>query len=155
MTIPTQMRAVEISAPGGPDVLVPTERPVPVPKPHEILVKVAAAGVNRPDVLQRLGKYKVPADASDLPGHVTNRVVTLGSHGVDVWRYQTPTLRRGLYSLGPVTVTSADPFGFFRMSRTFGEPIDVLVYPNAPELPGLYLPPASLPECPPEDQPAK
>ena len=84
-------------------------------------------------------------DASDLPGHVTNRVVTLGSHGVDVWRYQTPTLRRGLYSLGPVTVTSADPFGFFRTSRTFGQEIEVLVYPNAPELPGLYLPPASLP----------
>ena len=84
-------------------------------------------------------------DASDMPGHVTNRVVTLGSRGIDVWRYQTPTLRRGLYTLGPVTITSADPFGFFRMSRTFGEEVEVLVYPNAPELPGLYLPPASLP----------
>ncbi len=62
------MRAVEISAPGGPDVLVPAERPVPVPKPHEILVKVAAAGVNRRDVLPRLGMYMVPGDASDLPG---------------------------------------------------------------------------------------
>ena len=76
-------------------------------------------------------------DASDLPGHVTNRVVTLGSHGVDVWRYRTPTLRRGLYRLGPVTVTASDPFGFFRLSRTFGEEDEILVYPNAPELPGL------------------
>ena len=84
-------------------------------------------------------------DASDLPGHVTNRVVTIGSRGIDVWRYETPTLRRGLYTIGPVTITAADPFGFFRTSRTFGEPVEVLVYPNAPELPGLYLPPASLP----------
>ena len=84
-------------------------------------------------------------DASDLPGHVAHRVVTLGSRGVEVWRYRTPALRRGLYRLGPITVTSADPFGFFRMSRTFGEEAEVLIYPNAPELPGLYLPPANLP----------
>src|SRR5262245_65804869 len=62
------MRAVEISKPGGPEVLKPVERPVPVPKPNEILIKVAAAGVNRPDVLQRSGNYPVPPDASDLPG---------------------------------------------------------------------------------------
>ncbi len=86
MTIPTQMRAVEISAPGGPDVLVPTERPVPVPKPHEILVKVAAAGVNRPDVLQRLGKYKVPADASDLPGLEIAGEVTACGASVTMWK---------------------------------------------------------------------
>src|SRR5688572_24255115 len=62
------MKAVEISQPGGPEVLKPTERPTPEPKPSEILIKVAAAGVNRPDILQRVGKYPVPPDASDLPG---------------------------------------------------------------------------------------
>ena len=59
-------------------------------------------------------------DHSTLPDHVTNRVVTLGRRGVDVWRYETAARRRGLYELGPVTVTATDPFGFFRMSRTFG-----------------------------------
>jgi len=74
------MRAVEISAPGGPEVLRAVERPVPAPKPHEILIKVAAAGVNRPDVLQRTGHYPVPPDASDLPGlEVAGEVAALGS----------------------------------------------------------------------------
>jgi NADPH2:quinone reductase len=62
------MRAVEISKPGGPEVLQPVDRPKPTPKESEILIKVAAAGVNRPDVLQRTGNYAVPPDASDLPG---------------------------------------------------------------------------------------
>jgi len=62
------MRAVEITKPGGPEVLKPADRPKPVPKENEILVKVAAAGVNRPDVLQRSGNYPVPPGASDLPG---------------------------------------------------------------------------------------
>ena len=84
-------------------------------------------------------------DHSTLPDHVTNRVVTLGRRGVDVWRYETPARRRGLYELGPVTVTATDPFGFFRMSRTFGVRSEVLVYPNAPELPRLHVPPANLP----------
>ena len=74
------MRAVEISKPGGPDVLKPVERPQPQPKPNEILIKVAAAGVNRPDVLQRSGNYPVPPDASDLPGlEVAGEVSALGS----------------------------------------------------------------------------
>ncbi|HSA90630.1 MAG TPA: NAD(P)H-quinone oxidoreductase [Burkholderiales bacterium] len=74
------MRAVEITQPGGPEVLKPAERPVPVPRDHEILVKVAAAGVNRPDVLQRTGHYPVPPDASDLPGlEVAGEVVKVGS----------------------------------------------------------------------------
>jgi NADPH2:quinone reductase len=78
--IPREMKAVEISRPGGPEVLVPTARPVPAPKAHEILVKVAAAGVNRPDVLQRSGNYPVPPDASDLPGlEVAGEVIALGS----------------------------------------------------------------------------
>src|SRR5436190_8923979 len=62
------MRAVEISKPGGPEVLKAVERPQPQPKPNEILIRVAAAGVNRPDVLQRSGNYPVPPGASDLPG---------------------------------------------------------------------------------------
>ncbi|TAK82986.1 MAG: NAD(P)H-quinone oxidoreductase [Betaproteobacteria bacterium] len=74
------MKAVQIRQPGGPDVLEPTERPVPAPKANEILIKVAAAGVNRPDVLQRSGNYPVPPDASDLPGlEVAGEVVQSGS----------------------------------------------------------------------------
>ena len=62
------MLAVQISRPGGPEVLVPAERPMPVPGPGQVLIKVAAAGINRPDLLQRGGKYPPPPGASDLPG---------------------------------------------------------------------------------------
>jgi NADPH2:quinone reductase len=62
------MRAIEITQPGGPDVLQLCERPLPVLKAGEVLIKVLAAGVNRPDVFQRLGQYPVPPGASDLPG---------------------------------------------------------------------------------------
>lgn len=62
------MRAIEIIQPGGPEVLQPGERPMPVPKAGEVLIKVHAAGVNRPDVLQRTGNYPVPPGASDIPG---------------------------------------------------------------------------------------
>ena len=80
MTLPQNMRAVEIAKPGGPEVLRPTERALPAPKPNELLIKVAAAGVNRPDVLQRSGNYPVPPDASDLPGlEVAGEVVALGA----------------------------------------------------------------------------
>jgi len=73
------MRAVEIVKPGGPEVLKPTDRPRPQPKADEILIKVAAAGVNRPDVLQRLGHYPVPPGASDIPGlEVAGEVVGSG-----------------------------------------------------------------------------
>jgi NADPH2:quinone reductase len=79
-SIPAKMRAVEITQPGGPEVLKPCERPLPQPKAHEILVKVEAAGVNRPDLLQRMGLYPVPPGASDLPGlEVAGTVVALGS----------------------------------------------------------------------------
>ena len=67
-TLPDEMRAVRIARPGGPEVLEPVTIPVPQPRAGEILVKVAAAGVNRPDVLQRLGKYALPPDADPLPG---------------------------------------------------------------------------------------
>src|SRR6266545_2633313 len=80
------MRAVEISQPGGPEVLKLTDVPQPAPKPDEILVKVAAAGVNRPDVLQRLGKYPVPPEASPLPGlEIAGEVVETGS-AAKQWR---------------------------------------------------------------------
>lgn len=62
------MRAIEITQPGSPEVLQPCERPLPVLKAGEILIRVIAAGVNRPDVFQRLGQYPVPPGASDLPG---------------------------------------------------------------------------------------
>lgn len=80
------MRAIEIEKPGGPEVLRPAERARPEPKPHEILVKVAAAGVNRPDVLQRMGLYAVPPDASDLPGlEIAGEVLACGS-AVKTWK---------------------------------------------------------------------
>ncbi len=62
------MRAIEISAPGGPEVLRPCERPQPEPRPGELLIAVQASGVNRPDVLQRKGLYPMPPGVSDLPG---------------------------------------------------------------------------------------
>ena len=86
MNLPAKMRAVEISNPGGPEVLKIAERPLPQPKPHEILVKVAAAGVNRPDILQRMGLYAVPPDASDLPGlEIAGTVATVGAN-VKMWK---------------------------------------------------------------------
>ena len=80
------MKCIQISKPGGPEVLVPAERPNPVPKPHEILIKVAAAGVNRPDIAQRAGKYPPPPDASDLPGlEVAGEVAAIGAD-VTLWK---------------------------------------------------------------------
>jgi len=84
------MRAIQIEKPGGPEVLRPAERARPEPKPHEILVKVAAAGVNRPDVLQRLGLYAVPPDASDLPGlEIAGEVAVCGA-AVTMWKPGDP-----------------------------------------------------------------
>ena len=68
LSIAQQCARLKSRKPGGPEVLKPAERPKPPPKADEILIKVAAAGVNRPDVLQRMGHYPVPPDASDLPG---------------------------------------------------------------------------------------
>jgi len=86
MTVPSVMRAIEIRGAGGPDVLQPTERPVPVPGVGEVLIRVHAAGVNRPDVLQRQGAYAPPAGASDLPGlEVAGEIVGCGG---EVTRWQ-------------------------------------------------------------------
>ena len=86
MNLPAKMRAIEIAKPGGPEVLTPAGRALPQPKPHEILVKVAAAGVNRPDILQRMGLYAVPPDASDLPGlEIAGTVAAIGAD-VKMWK---------------------------------------------------------------------
>jgi NADPH:quinone reductase len=78
--IPAQMTAIGIKQPGEPDVLVPEQRPVPKPGAGEILVKVRAAGVNRPDVMQRKGLYPPPPGAPDIPGlEICGDVVALGS----------------------------------------------------------------------------
>jgi len=80
------MKCVQISKPGGPEVLVLAERPAPTPKANEILVKVAAAGVNRPDIAQRAGKYPPPPDASDLPGlEIAGEVAACGAE-VKMWK---------------------------------------------------------------------
>jgi putative PIG3 family NAD(P)H quinone oxidoreductase len=79
------MRVVEITAPGGPEALRPARRPLPFPGPEEVLIRVAAAGVNRPDVMQRKGLYPPPPGASDIPGlEVAGEVVAAGS-GVAEW----------------------------------------------------------------------
>lgn len=86
MTIPSTMTAIVIRAPGGPEVLVPEQRPVPQPGEGEVLVKVAAAGVNRPDVMQRQGLYPPPKGATDIPGlEIAGEVVALGP-GVTRWK---------------------------------------------------------------------
>ena len=78
--LPSRMTAIAIHAPGGPEVLIPEERPVPTPGPGEVLVKVAAAGVNRPDVMQRQGSYPPPPGASDIPGlEIAGEVVAAGA----------------------------------------------------------------------------
>jgi len=89
-SLPASMLAVAIAAPGGPEQLVMTRRPLPEPGPGEVLIQVATAGVNRPDCLQRQGNYPPPPGASDLPGlEVAGTIVALGS-GVESWRVGDP-----------------------------------------------------------------
>ena len=84
--MPETMTAIAIAEPGGPEVLVPEDRPVPRAGEGEILVKVAAAGVNRPDVLQRKGHYPPPKGAPDIPGlEIAGTVVRLGP-GAERWK---------------------------------------------------------------------
>ena len=85
-SMPDTMTAIAIARPGGPEVLVPEMRPVPAPGPGEVLVRVMAAGVNRPDVMQRQGRYPVPPGASDIPGlELAGEVVALGP-GAARWK---------------------------------------------------------------------
>ncbi len=84
MSLPRTMNATEITTPGGPEVLQACERNVPVGTDNEVLIKVAVAGVNRPDCLQRMGGYPPPSGASDIPGlEVAGEIVAVG-HSVDV-----------------------------------------------------------------------
>lgn len=84
--LPATMTVIGLPTPGGPEALVPEPRPVPQPGAGEILVKVAAAGVNRPDVMQRKGLYPPPPGASDIPGlEIAGEVVALGA-GVTTWK---------------------------------------------------------------------
>src|SRR4051794_6514154 len=80
------MIAIEIREPGEPDVLVPAERPMPAPADGEVLIRVAAAGVNRPDVFQRRGRYAPPPGASDIPGLEVSGVIEALGSGVNGWR---------------------------------------------------------------------
>jgi NADPH2:quinone reductase len=78
-SIPSSMTVIAIRSPGGPEMLVPEQRPVTPPGEGEVLVKVAAAGVNRPDVMQRMGLYPPPKGATDIPGlEIAGEVVALG-----------------------------------------------------------------------------
>jgi NADPH2:quinone reductase len=80
MTLPATMTAIGMTAPGGPEVLVPVTRPLPVPDDGEILLRVHAAGVNRPDLMQRQGKYPPPPGASDIIGlEIAGEVVARGN----------------------------------------------------------------------------
>jgi len=84
------MMCVEISKPGGPEVLVPATRTVPQPQPGELLIKVAATGVNRPDIAQRSGSYPPPKGASDLPGLEAAGTVAALGEGVTGWTVGDP-----------------------------------------------------------------
>jgi NADPH2:quinone reductase len=99
--VPDQMTAVEIAAPGGPEQLRAVQRPTPKPGEGEVLVRVAAAGVNRPDVMQRQGRYPPPPGASDIPGlEIAGEVVALGARvdGVALGDRVTALLAGGGYA---------------------------------------------------------
>jgi NADPH:quinone reductase len=101
MSVPLEMTVIEIAAPGGPEQLKPNKRPVPQPGDQEVLVRVAAAGVNRPDVMQRQGRYPPPPGASDLPGlEVAGEIAALGSNvsGLSVGDKVTALLAGGGYA---------------------------------------------------------
>lgn len=86
MAIPATMTAIEIPVPGGPEALVPGTRPVPEPAHGEVLVRVAGAGINRADTLQRQGKYPVPPGATDIPGLECSGVVVALGPGCSRWQ---------------------------------------------------------------------
>ena len=84
-------------------------------------------------------------DPSDMPGHVARQIVTVPAKGSATFRARSTIVRRGLYSVGPVEVTTGDPFGLFRHTRAFGNAQNSLVYPRAVDLPAFFVPPANLP----------
>ena len=84
--IPATQTVIEIKAPGGAEMLVPATRPVPEPKTGEVLIRIAGAGVNRADCLQRMGRYPMPPGASDIPGlECSGTIVKLGEE-VSGWQ---------------------------------------------------------------------
>ena len=87
------MIAIEIQSPGGPEVLVPVERPVPSIGPGDVLIKVAAAGVNRPDVMQRQGRYPPPPGVTDIPGLEVAGHDRAGRSGSDGLARRRPRVR--------------------------------------------------------------
>src|SRR5947207_14079302 len=86
ITIPAQMRHIAMEAPGGPEVLVLATGPMPRPATGEVLIRVAAAGVNRPDVLQRTGNYPPPPGASPILGLEVAGTVAAVGEGIAEWR---------------------------------------------------------------------
>ena len=103
------MIAIDPAAAGGPEVLVPVERPVPTAGPGEVLIRVAAAGVNRPDLMQRQGKYPPPPGASSIPGlEIAGTIVALGA-GVDAGNLGQPVC--ALITGGGYAHYAAAPFG--------------------------------------------
>jgi NADPH:quinone reductase-like Zn-dependent oxidoreductase len=84
--LPDRMTVIAIRQPGGPEVLTPESRPLPQPAAGEILVKIAAAGVNRPDVMQRMGLYPPPQGATDIPGLEISGEVVMRGTGVTRWK---------------------------------------------------------------------
>ncbi len=84
--IPATQTVIEIKQPGGPEVLVPATRPVPEPKAGEILIRIAAAGVNRADCLQRMGRYPMPPGAPDIPGLECSGTIVKRGDGVTQWQ---------------------------------------------------------------------
>lgn len=84
--IPATQTVIEIKMPGGPEVLVPATRPVPEPKAGEVLIRIAAAGVNRADCLQRMGRYPMPPGAPDIPGLECSGTVVKTGDGVAEWQ---------------------------------------------------------------------
>lgn len=109
MTLPKTMRAIEITAPGGPEVLRETTRPLPRPAHDQILIRLAYTGVNRPDALQRAGRYAPPPTASDLPG--LEGAGTVAAVGTGVTRWQVGDAVCALFpggSYAEYAVTHAD-----------------------------------------------
>jgi putative PIG3 family NAD(P)H quinone oxidoreductase len=101
MTIPSLMRAIDPAQPGGPEVLEVVERPVPLPGPGEVLIRVHAAGVNRPDVLQRMGRYQMPPGAPTILGlEAAGEIVALGDgvHGQMIGDPVTALVAGGAYA---------------------------------------------------------
>ena len=93
-----------------------------------------------------LGKLWLEVDdPCDMPGYNAKQVLTLGPRESRSWRMNTLCRLRGLYSIGPLTITTGDPFGFFSHTVTYGRSSSVLIYPRATELPNFYVPPANLP----------